>query len=356
MEIVNSVLRLRTWGGRKDFYQVRSEGKILERNNEYEKAIKLYKEFIVEMEDEYHEYDHYFNKKLAIVYEKLKRYREAISICGKSLSDPKITDVIEISFYKRMEKLHKKAKLEFISKDIIPKFRTVNIERLMINKGKQLVFLGKSGSELSVEEVALEYYQSEEGGRWDGFWGERIHFFLQGAMDKHFWDIFSDYLTRGIRARVQADILKIKSKNLCKLIMDGIKGCYRGDLAIIQNRMDTLKRINPAWTIFKEDVEKIISEYNRYFHEILEYAPTVIKSLTKKQLAGVISRKAAIYISRGIPDLFLFKGLEGYIEHKFVEVKSQHDKLSDYQLAWIKFLQKNGMNVELCQVNARIAI
>lgn len=333
-----------------DAFEIRKEGKILEKNNEYEKALKLYKKYIVEIRTEDFGFVHYlgswpifFNERLAIIYEKLKKYKEAISICMEVLNNSKITDEVEISFYKRAERLHKKAKLEFTLKNIVPTFETTNIERVKINKGKQLFFIGKNGKGLCVEEVALEYYQSEEGGKWNGYWGEKICFFLQGVMDKHLWAAFQDYLDF-------EDILDNTNKDLDELIKVNIKGHYKKDLLAIQDRMDTLKHINPTWPTFREDMTKIINSYNCYHQEILKYMPATMKTLTKEQLKGVVLR-ATNYISRsGIPDLFLFKNVEGYMEHKFVEVKSQHDKLSDSQLAWIKFLQENGMRVEVCRV------
>ncbi len=51
---------------------------------------------------------------------------------------------------------------------------------------------------------------------------------------------------------------------------------------------------------------------------------------------------------RGLPDLFL-------VDHsgkpKFVEVKSEKEKVADHQVGWLKFLQNQvGISVEICRV------
>lgn len=333
--------------------EVKIRGKVFEGCKQYEKASELYKNFIVKMED--HDYlfpTHYlgswpifFNERLVIVYEKLKRYKEAISICRKVLRDPKITDDVELLFYTTTERLHREANLRFTSKSIMPKFRVVSIERATIKKGKRRLFLGKGDNELSVEQVALEYYQSEKGGSWNGFWTESIQFFLQGTMDRTFWGTFLDFLTPD-------EASNNTRGDLCKLITTRINERYKDDLESIRTKLDTLTDITPAWTSLGR--EQVISGYNWYFHAILEYAPAVIRTLTKDQIGSIVSRAINFTSRRGIPDLFLFKNSKSYMKHKFVEVKSQRDKLSCHQLTWFKFLQENGMNIELCRVTQQV--
>ena len=58
----------------------------------------------------------------------------------------------------------------------------------------------------------------------------------------------------------------------------------------------------------------------------------------------------------GIPDLFLWspeKGQHGKGEVRFVEVKSENDRLSDTQRLWIHVLMGVGVPVELCAAVAK---
>lgn len=54
----------------------------------------------------------------------------------------------------------------------------------------------------------------------------------------------------------------------------------------------------------------------------------------------------------GMPDLLLWRfkenGYEG--EAKLVEVKSEKDRLSEQQRAWLLLLMDSGFNVEICKV------
>lgn len=52
--------------------------------------------------------------------------------------------------------------------------------------------------------------------------------------------------------------------------------------------------------------------------------------------------------THGLPDLFLWNIDTG--EAKFVEVKSETDRLSDMQKAWIAHLTQGGIKVEVCYV------
>jgi Fanconi-associated nuclease 1 len=77
-------------------------------------------------------------------------------------------------------------------------------------------------------------------------------------------------------------------------------------------------------------------------------------------LATVCKVMAQEYGQRGggVPDLFLWKLAqeEGKGEVKFVEVKSEHDRLSDTQRLWIHVLSGAGVKVELCAAVAEEVI
>jgi Fanconi-associated nuclease 1 len=53
--------------------------------------------------------------------------------------------------------------------------------------------------------------------------------------------------------------------------------------------------------------------------------------------------------NHGMPDLILWDSKTGRV--KFSEVKSETDRLSEVQKAWIAFFSQNGIDVEVCYVN-----
>ena len=74
-------------------------------------------------------------------------------------------------------------------------------------------------------------------------------------------------------------------------------------------------------------------------------------------MAAVCKVMAQEYRVRGggIPDLFIWKpgGDKEDGEVRFVEVKSENDRLSDTQRLWIHVLTGAGVRVELCNAVAK---
>lgn len=55
------------------------------------------------------------------------------------------------------------------------------------------------------------------------------------------------------------------------------------------------------------------------------------------------------YWNHGMPDLILWDPSTGRV--KFSEVKSENDRLSEVQRAWIAYLSQSQIEVEVCLVN-----
>ncbi len=55
------------------------------------------------------------------------------------------------------------------------------------------------------------------------------------------------------------------------------------------------------------------------------------------------------YWNHGMPDLILWESQTGRV--KFSEVKSENDRLSEVQRAWIAYLSNCGVEIEVCYVN-----
>jgi fanconi-associated nuclease 1 len=72
--------------------------------------------------------------------------------------------------------------------------------------------------------------------------------------------------------------------------------------------------------------------------------------LEENKVAHILDRYARDFggWSHGMPDLFLWNKDTG--EAKFVEVKSETDRLSDMQKAWIAYLTQGMIKVEVWYV------
>ena len=57
------------------------------------------------------------------------------------------------------------------------------------------------------------------------------------------------------------------------------------------------------------------------------------------------------YWNHGMPDLILWKEGGGA---KFSEVKSESDRLSEVQIAWLNFFNENGIEAEVCYINRTV--
>ena len=55
------------------------------------------------------------------------------------------------------------------------------------------------------------------------------------------------------------------------------------------------------------------------------------------------------YWNHGMPDLILWCKETNRV--KFSEVKSENDRLSDVQIAWLNFFTENGIKAEACYIN-----
>ena len=76
----------------------------------------------------------------------------------------------------------------------------------------------------------------------------------------------------------------------------------------------------------------------------------IVKWLGAKAISHIIIKYALDFKnwSHGLPDLFLWN--IDTKEAKFVEVKSETDRLSYMQKAWIAYLKQGNISVEVCFV------
>ena len=89
---------------------------------------------------------------------------------------------------------------------------------------------------------------------------------------------------------------------------------------------------------------------------MVEWLVGIALALGSKRLACLCKRLCVnyAYYASGLPDLVLFRKEarnDGNPSVLFVEVKGEHDRLSEKQMDWIEFFQQNSINFELCKVS-----
>ena len=81
---------------------------------------------------------------------------------------------------------------------------------------------------------------------------------------------------------------------------------------------------------------------------------TLSKLLGGLRIAKILEKYARDYKfwNHGMPDLLLWSTDLNII--RFSEVKSENDKLSEVQRAWLSWLSRSGIDCEICLVNHKL--
>jgi len=209
-------------------------------------------------------------------------------------------------------------------------------------------YLGKSGKSLSIETFALEYYQ---GLSFLGYWAENEYWWAIMAL--LFWDVIFAKLPGAFSPesfQLNQDIpTDFFSKNFYpkreRLIEKRIS-------ELTQPRFLGLKQPNielELTSAFKSHYWKPCRPMNWRKYSKVDELLLATKSLSGTQLMKIMNRLLINHNEnrRGLPDLFMSQNGMAF----FVEVKSEKEKVADYQYEWLKYLQKEVMvSVEICRV------
>ena len=112
-----------------------------------------------------------------------------------------------------------------------------------------------------------------------------------------------------------------------------------------------------------ELAEEINSKWNQHKHKYNALVRWDSVKLTLKRLVQIATTLGARAVSKivsnyckdfkywnhGMPDLILWHEELG--RAKFSEVKSESDRLSEVQIAWLNFFNENGIEAEVCYIN-----
>ncbi|CAN6898186.1 unnamed protein product [Brassica oleracea var. botrytis] len=288
----------------------------------------------------------YWTVRLSTDLEHMGRPNESLSVAEQGLLDPWVRAGSRIALQRRILRLAKpprRWKTPTFPNLIDNKIPEVTIQGRSLNceVGMKNRFYGEDGEQCGVEQLALQYYNG--GGGWQGMHTESsIWLTIFGLL---MWDIlFSDvpgvFQTRFQTAPLDLDTesFYLTRKETIESQLERVANGMAEEILIIsyETHRGTACR-GVAWERFS-----------------LEELRAAVACVGGKCVASLCRYLAQDYRSwcSGMPDLLLWRfkenGYEG--EAKLVEVKSEKDRLSEQQRAWLLLLMDSGFNVEICKV------
>ncbi|KAK6519513.1 hypothetical protein TWF281_003340 [Arthrobotrys megalospora] len=290
--------------------------------------------------------EHYFHDMSSSSSKRLW-LRTALNTCERGLEDPDTHVIYHYDLQKRITKLEKKLnvamRLQHIWVWTLKKPTTRSISGIRIHNddgstpkpGQKTVWKLESGEEGSVEEMCLEKYRSEG---WKGF-------HCEGGIIK---TIFA-YLMYEILFLPLPNIFQTEFQT-CPLDLhtDSFYVCRMSEINHRLMEISNGEGARIVREIWKQEVERqtcvIGLDWGFEINEICE----VVECLGGETLGVICKVLCQEYQQRssGMPDLFLWDYERR--KAKFVEVKSENDRLSDTQRVWIDVLTGAGVETELC--------
>ncbi|KAJ4881818.1 Fanconi-associated nuclease 1-like protein [Raphanus sativus] len=294
----------------------------------------------------------YWTVRLSTDLEHMGRPNESLSVAEQGLLDPWVRAGSRIGLQRRILRLAKPPRrwkpptFPNLNDNKIPEV-TIQGRSLNCEVGMKNRFYGEDGEQCGVEKLALQYYNGEGGG-WQGMHTENsIWLTIFGLL---MWDIlFSDvpgvFQTRFQTAPLDLDTesFYLTRKEAIESQLEKVANGMAEEILIIsyETHRGTACR-GVAWERFS-----------------LEELRAAVACVGGKCVASLCRYLAQDYRSwcSGMPDLLLWRfkenGYEG--EAKLVEVKSEKDRLSEQQRAWLLLLMDSGFHVEICKVRPACA-
>jgi Fanconi-associated nuclease 1 len=287
--------------------------------------------------------------------------RIALRTCEEGLQDNLVHIIHHYDLQKRVAKIEKSLRVvkrdqhDFghvrLTKPMEVTVEGVRIEReLPISKangarGMKTIWIDpREGGECSVEEMCLSHYRNQG---WKGYHSEGG--IVRTLFAYLFFDVMFTYVPNVFQTPYQTCPLDLHTDaffpSRISEINHRLNEISNGDAASIIQRV---------WDAHNERRTCVVGlDWTFDIDDLLEIA----NSFDGGALATVCKVVAQEYGQRGggVPDLFLWKNGEdgGKGEVKFVEVKSENDRLSDTQRLWVHVLTGAGIKVELCNAIAK---
>ncbi|CAG7896843.1 unnamed protein product [Brassica rapa] len=289
----------------------------------------------------------YWTVRLSTDLEHMGRPNESLSVAEQGLLDPWVRAGSRIALQRRILRLAKpprRWKTPTFPNLVDNKIPEVTIQGRSLNceVGMKNRFYGEDGEQCGVEQLALQYYNGEGGG-WQGMHTESsIWLTIFGLL---MWDILFSDVPGVFQTRFQTAPLDLETESF------------------YQTRKETIEsQLEKVANGMAEEILIISYETHRgtacrgvaWERFSLEELRAAVACVGGKCVASLCRYLAQDYRSwcSGMPDLLLWRfkenGYEG--EAKLVEVKSEKDRLSEQQRAWLLLLMDSGFNVEICKV------
>ncbi|EPE29599.1 hypothetical protein GLAREA_00759 [Glarea lozoyensis ATCC 20868] len=306
--------------------------------------------------------------------EKHKRHwkRIALQTCEQGLQDKDCHIIYHYDLQKRIKKIEKNIKMPMREQHdfdhvLLAKPIEVTVEGIQIKKNyppslkrrtsnthppeeklrsTKTIWVdeAETGGECSVEAMCLSHYRSQ------GFKGYHAEGGIIRTLFAYlFFDILFIYIPNVFQTAYQTCPLDLHTDaffpSRISEINHRLVEIANGNAADIIRSVDSRERERATCVIgLRWDFE---------LDDLLE----IVACFPDEALAAVCKVMAQEYRVRGggIPDLFIWKPATGEEkgEVRFVEVKSENDRLSDTQRLWIHVLTGAGVRVELCNAVAK---
>ncbi|KAG0617281.1 hypothetical protein M758_5G178400 [Ceratodon purpureus] len=365
---------------------------ILEREHRYGEAIELLKELLSTCIRSGRR--GYWTVRLSMDLDHLGRKEESLQVAEKGVTDPLIRGGDLVALQRRVVRLSKpprRWKKPPYAEALNLKFEEVQIRGRPLNCtiGMKSRFYGFDEQQCGVEELALQYYASEEGGGWEGMHSEGgVWMMLFGLL---MWEVLFADVPDVFQTPFQTAPLDLDSHSFFIARRD-----------IIEARLEEIRQ-GQAVVLLAECWSKHYGTYCRgvnwekYSLDTLQIIAACVGGSGLSALCRLLTQDHAGY-SAGMPDLLLWRTYrepsllrrsssdinclrcdcgqemdslepaksagpveaEGIVnvtkgcvlrgEAKLVEVKGPRDRLSEQQRAWIASLLSAGLAVQVCKV------
>lgn len=285
--------------------------------------------------------------RFSIDLEHLGKIQSSLEIAETGLADEWVRGGARLSLQRRVLRLGRPPrrwkKPPFADRALWrPRERKVIGRPINRKRSVKSIFVGFNDDNVTVEELAIQYYSQSEHGSWKGIHCEGgIWNTLFGIL---MWDILFSDLPNVFQHPFQTCPLDFDTDffyhNRKESILMRIEELRRGDAP---------KIIHSVWE--REAGRKTFCcgvFWDRYTEDELLTAADCVGG----QGLAVIMKQLAQdhkHWRSGMPDLFLWK-ISPKPQARLVEVKGPRDNLADHQRAWLAELSSGGVDVEICRV------
>lgn len=280
--------------------------------------------------------------RLSTNLEHLGRISDSLEIAESALADGSLNPGDRLSLQRRVVRLSKPPrrwkKPSFTAEaQYEPREVCIQGKPLAVVTGIKSRFYGYDGEQCSVEELALQYYASEEGGKFIGVHAEGgIFATLFGLL---LWPVLFACVSDVFRTPFQTAPLDLGSdtfyQDRCEAIEAVLKQIEDGEGG---------KMIEKVWNEHQKTMCRGI-QWDRWSLRELQI---IIRCIGGRGLAAICRCLCQDYSGGGMPDLLLWN--EERCEAKLSEVKGPRDRLSDQQRAWIRAIERANVQVEVLKV------